>query len=66
MEVLRAGPPVVDYGWGHFAEVVEELAAARAIRLDILDRHLGDEPHRGARARWPGVRPALADRAATG
>ena len=58
LEVLRAGPPVVHYGWGQFAEVVEELTAAGAIRLDVLDRQLRDEPHRGARARWPGVRPA--------
>lgn len=66
LEVLRVGPAVVDYGWAHFAEVVEELAAAGAIRLDVLDRQLGDEPHRGARARWPGVRPALADGVSAG
>jgi hypothetical protein len=61
LEVLRAGPAIVDHGWGNLAEIVEELAAAGEVRLDVLDRQLDDEPHRSARARWHSVRHTLID-----
>ena len=59
LEVLRAGPSVAEFGWDRFAEVIEELATAGAIRVDVLDRQVVDEPHRAARAHWAGIRRSL-------
>ncbi|MCY4369607.1 MAG: hypothetical protein OXF41_09365 [bacterium] len=59
MEVLRDGPSVVEFGWVRFTDVVEQLATAGTIRVDVLDRQVRDEPHRAARARWADVRQAL-------
>ena len=59
LEVLRVGPSVVEFGWARFTEVVEQLATAGTIRVDVLDRQVCDEPHRAARARWADIRQAL-------
>ncbi len=59
LEVLRAGPGVVESGWGRFTSVIGELAAAGTIRMDVLDRQVRDEPHRAARAHWVDIRESL-------
>ena len=59
LEVLRDGPRVVEFGWVRFTEVVEQLATAGTIRVDVLDRQVCDEPHRAARARWADIREVL-------
>ena len=61
LEVLRAGPSVVEAGWERLAEVVEGLAASGTVRLDVLDRQLRDEPHRAARARWADIRRSMTE-----
>ena len=62
LEVLRAGPSVVETPWEELPEVISRLAASGMVRLDVLDGAVATEPHRGARARWSDVRahPALA------
>lgn len=61
LEVLRAGPPVVEHGRERLTEVVTELARSGVVRLGVLDRRLRDEPHRNARARWADIRRSLTD-----
>ena len=56
LEVLRAGPGLVEYGWNRLGGVAEELAAAGTVRMDVLDRQVADEPHRAARERWADIR----------
>lgn len=55
LEVLRAGPPVMETSWERFGEVVAEFAELGEIRLGILNAQIADEPHRQARARWAEV-----------
>ena len=52
LEVLRAGPAVVEAGWDRLGEVVAQLAEDGHVRPAALDAAANDEPHRGARARW--------------
>ena len=59
LEVLRDWPRVIEFGLVRFTEVVEQLATAGTIRVDVLDRQVWDEPHRAARARWADIREAL-------
>ena len=61
LEVLRAGPAVVETAWEELPEVIARLAALRAIRLEVLDDAVATEPHRQARAHWSEMRthPAL-------
>ena len=61
LEVLRAGPAVVETPWEELPEVISQLAASGTVRLDALDEAAATEPHRQARARWSEVRtrPAL-------
>ena len=62
LEVLRAGPAVVETAWEELPGVIARLAASRTVRLEVLDEAVETEPHRQARARWSEVRahPALA------
>ena len=62
LEVLRAGPAVVEAAWAELPDVIARLAASGSIRLDVLDEAAATEPHRQARARWSEIRahPALA------
>jgi len=61
LEVLRAGPPVVETPWEELPDVIARLAASGSVRLDALDEAAATEPHRQARARWSEIRahPAL-------
>lgn len=61
LEVLRAGPAVVETAWDELPEVIGRLAASRTVRLEVLDEVFVAEPHRQARARWSEMRthPAL-------
>ena len=61
LEVLRAGPAVVETPWEVLPQVIAQLAASRTARLEVLDEAVESEPHRQARARWSEVRahPAL-------
>ena len=56
LEVLRAGPAVVETDWETLPEVIAGLAASREVRLAVLDRAAAAEPHRQARARWAELR----------
>ncbi|MCY3851524.1 MAG: hypothetical protein OXF75_12135 [Acidimicrobiaceae bacterium] len=60
LEVLRAGPAVVETAWEELPEVIAQLAASRTVRLEVLDEAVKSEPHRQARARWSEVRAHLA------
>ena len=61
LEVLRAGPAVVETAWEELPDVIARLAASGTVRLDALDESAATEPHRQARARWSEIRahPAL-------
>ena len=56
LEVLRAGPAVVETPWEELPEVTARLAASRTVRLEVLDEVAATEPHRQARARWSEIR----------
>ena len=56
LEVLRAGPAVVETAWEELPEVIARLAASRTVRLEVLDEAVATEPHRQARARWSEIR----------
>ncbi|MCY3953393.1 MAG: hypothetical protein OXG69_12750 [bacterium] len=51
LEVLRAGPAVVEIPWEELPDVIAGLAASGSVRLDVLDEAAATEPHRQARAR---------------
>ena len=61
LEVLRAGPSVVETPWQELPEVISRLVASGTVRFDVLDGAVATEPHREARARWSDIRarPAL-------
>jgi len=61
LEVLRAGPAVLETPWEELPDVIAGLAASGGVRLDALDEGAATEPHRQARARWSEIRanPAL-------
>lgn len=52
LEVLRDGPPSLEFDWSRLEDVIGDLSDRGIIRLDVLDRALTDERHRDARARW--------------
>lgn len=52
LEVLRAGPAVIEDTWGRFGEAVARLAEAGEIRPVVLDDQVADEHHRGVRSGW--------------
>lgn len=56
LEILRAGPAVVEAAWEKLPEVIARLAVSGTVRLDVLDRATAKEPHRPARARWAELR----------
>ena len=56
LEVLRAGPAVIETPWEELPDVIAGLAASGSVRLDALDEAAATEPHRQARARWSEIR----------
>ena len=56
LEVLRAGPAVIETPWEELPDVIAGLAASGSVRLDVLDEAASTEPHRQARARWSEIR----------
>ena len=56
LEVLRAGPAVVESPWEAFPELIARLAASGTVRSEVLDDAAATEPHRQARARWSELR----------
>ena len=56
LEVLRAGPAVIETAWEALPTVIARLAASGEVRLDVLDGAAAAEPHRQARARWSEIR----------
>lgn len=52
LEVLRAGPAVIEDTWARFGEVVVRLTEQGEIRPDVLGDQVADEHHRGVRSRW--------------
>ena len=61
LEVLRAGPAIVETPGEELPAVIARLAASATARLQVLDESAATEPHRQARARWAEIRahPAL-------
>jgi hypothetical protein len=63
IEVLRAGPAVVEQPWAKVAAVVEDLVNRGEMRPRLIDEQIGDEPHMETRRRWSdliGSTPPLA------
>ena len=56
LEVLRAGPAVIEAAWEELPEVIARLAASGEVRLNVLDEAAATEPHRQARSRWSEIR----------
>ena len=64
LEVLRAGPAVMERGWDGLASRIAGLAGAGRVRIDELAAAVAEEPHRQARHHWAQVlaaRPDLAE-----
>lgn len=59
LEVLRAGPAVVETPGEELSAVIARLAASATVRLEVLDESAATEPHRQARARWAALRAHL-------
>ena len=52
IEVLRAGPAVVERPWVSLSATVAALVDSGALRPEVLDEQIRDEPHRDTRSRW--------------
>lgn len=52
VEVLRAGPSIVEADWAHLAEVVSDLVNSGLIRPALLDEQISKEHHIATRTRW--------------
>lgn len=52
IEVLRAGPSVLEQGWEEMSEVVCRLAESGDVRVGVLADQIADEHHLGTRHRW--------------
>ena len=52
LEVLRAGPTVIESNWSELGSVIFQLAEDGKVRLAALQDAAQREPHRDARARW--------------
>ena len=52
LEVLRAGPALIEKPWSAVAETIGRLAAASEVRLDTLALSVADEHHVATRQRW--------------
>lgn len=63
IEVLRAGPAVVEHPWAKVAVTVEGLVDRGELRPRLIDEQISDEPHVETRRRWTeliGSAPPLA------
>ncbi|MGH9187895.1 MAG: hypothetical protein ACRD0U_19130 [Acidimicrobiales bacterium] len=56
LEVLRAGPPVIEGPWTEVAKVARRLARAGKIRPDVIDGQVHEERHVATRERWAQLR----------
>jgi hypothetical protein len=52
LEVLRAGPAVIEGPWARVAEIAKLLERAGEIRADVIDEQINHEHHVAARERW--------------
>lgn len=52
MEVLRAGPAVVEVPWAEVTKVARRLARAGEIRPEVLAEQIHEEHHVATRERW--------------
>ncbi len=52
IEVLRAGPRVVEVEWAQVATIVERLVAAGEMREELLAEQIRNEHHLDTRERW--------------
>ena len=52
IEVLRAGPAVVERPWASLSPAVGGLVDSGALRPEVLDEQIREEPHRETRSRW--------------
>ena len=52
LEVLRAGPAVVEVSWAEVAKVARRLAQAGEIRPTVIEKQLHEEHHIATRERW--------------
>ena len=52
IEVLRAGPAVVERPWVSLGATVAALVDSGALRPEVLDEQVREEPHRDTRSRW--------------
>jgi hypothetical protein len=52
IEVLRAGPAVIEVPWARFASIAKRLERAGEIRATVIDEQIHDEHNVVARARW--------------
>ena len=59
LEILRAGPAIIETPWEDLPDVIARLAASGTVRLEVLDESAATEPHRQARARWAELRTHL-------
>lgn len=55
IEVLRAGPSVIEAPWSEVAKVARRLAKAGEIRPAVIDGHIPAERHVATRERWAGL-----------
>ena len=52
LEVLRAGPAVVEVPWTEVAKAAKRLARAGEIRPEVIGEQVHDEHHVATRERW--------------
>ncbi len=52
VEVLRAGPSVVEKDWSHVAKVACDLVEDGEVRLDLIGEQVHEEHHIATRDRW--------------
>ena len=58
LEVLHAGPALVEADWGRLADVIAGLAATGVVRLAVLHAAVAAELHVQTRANWTELREA--------
>ena len=56
IEVLRAGPSVLEQSWDEMSAVVRSLADSGDVRVEVLADQMADEHHLGTRSRWAVLR----------
>ena len=52
VEVLRAGPAIVETDWTQLTEVISDLVKSKSLRPRVLDEQIRDEHHTATRTRW--------------